>query len=284
MCRFAAYLGKPLLINEVISKPKDSLIKQSASALESDIKINADGFGIGWYNISVSELPAVFVSTSPAWNDVNLKNITHQIVSTCFFGHIRAAEEGSVELFNCHPFHYKQYMLMHNGNIAGFKKIKLAIFNLLHEAYFLNIKGTTDSETLFALWLTFFHRTKQDHAGMIIAWRETLAVIQDLQLSHNIKETSYINALITDGTQITGVRYSSDPSACLSLHYTAGERFTHTKEGVHMTKAFSENKFKSIIIASEIMSLRNKSEWQEIPAQHIIAVDAKKNIDFLSLK
>ncbi len=52
MCRFAAYLGEPLLINEVISKPKDSLIKQSSAALESDVTINADGFGIGWYNSS----------------------------------------------------------------------------------------------------------------------------------------------------------------------------------------------------------------------------------------
>ncbi len=87
MCRFAAYLGRPLLINEVITKPKDSLIKQRSAALESDGTINADGFGIAWYNLTVSEIPAVFVSVAPAWNDVNLKNITHQIVSKCFFDH-----------------------------------------------------------------------------------------------------------------------------------------------------------------------------------------------------
>ena len=82
---------------------------------------------------------------------------------------------------------------MHNGDIAGFKRIKLDIFNLLDECYFYNIKGTTDSETMFALWLTFFHRTRQDHAGMISAWRETLATIQVLQAQHHIKEISYIN-------------------------------------------------------------------------------------------
>ncbi len=282
MCRFAAYLGKPLLMNEVITKPRDSLIKQSSAALESDISINADGFGIGWYNLEVSEIPAVFVSVSPAWNDVNLKNITHQIVSKCFFGHVRAAAEGGVGPFNCHPFHYRKYMLMHNGGIGGFKKIKLDIFNLLDETYFYNIKGTTDSETMFALWLTFFHRTKRDHAGMISAWRETLATIRSLQEKHNIKESSYINSLVTDGTQIVGVRYSSYPDQCLTLHYVYGDDFIHTKEGVHMINAHCKTKPNAIVIASEKLTM-HKHEWDDVPPQHIIAVDPKKNIQLLQL-
>ncbi len=151
------------------------------------------------------------MSSAPAWHDINLKNITHQVVSDCFFGHVRAATESDVQLFNCHPFHYRQYMLMHNGNIGGFKKIKLDIFNLLDGPYFLNIKGTTDSEAMFALWLTFFHRSKGDHAGMIIAWRETLATIHALQERHNVTETSYINSIVTDGKQMVGVRLQFRP-------------------------------------------------------------------------
>lgn len=276
MCRFAAYLGEPILINEVISKPRDSLIKQSSAAKESDVSINADGFGIGWYNSAVTELPAVFVSAAPAWNDINLKNITHQIISNCFFGHVRAAMDTDVQVFNCHPFHYGKYMLMHNGGIGGFKKIKLDMLNLLDAAYFLNIKGTTDSETMFALWLTFFHRTHKDHAGMITAWRETLATIHALQERHNVTETSYINSMVTDGEQMVGVRYSSDPKQCLTLHYIVGEQFIHTKEGVHMSKPNS-TKPKTVIIASEKMTV-HKSEWNDVSPQHIVAVDAKKNI------
>lgn len=281
MCRFAAYLGKPLLINEVISKPKDSLIKQSSSALESEIAINADGFGIGWYHLEISEIPAVFVSVLPAWNDLNLKNITHQIVSTCFFGHVRAAAEGGVGIYNCHPFHYQKYMLMHNGGIGGFKKIKLDIFNLIDDAYFNHIQGTTDSETMFALWLTFFHRTKGDHAGMIAAWRETLATILYLQKQHNVKESSYINSLVTDGTQIVGIRYSSYPDQCLTLHYVYGDEFTHSKDGVHMVNAHCKNPH-AVVIASERLTM-HKQEWEDVPPQHIISVDAKRNIQLLSL-
>src|SRR5450755_4197002 len=104
MCRFIAYVGEPLLINNVVSRAKDSLIKQSFEALESDIALNADGFGIGWYRPDVHPTPAVFVSILPAWNDLNLLNISHLVVSPCFFGHVRAASDRTISHYNCHPF------------------------------------------------------------------------------------------------------------------------------------------------------------------------------------
>jgi hypothetical protein len=52
MCRFIAYLGKPILINDVISKPADSLIKQSIHAMESDVQVNMERLnGVSSYRI-----------------------------------------------------------------------------------------------------------------------------------------------------------------------------------------------------------------------------------------
>ena len=286
MCRFAAYIGAPLLINDVISKPRDSLIKQSLDAKESDIKMNGDGFGIGWYNNSVSQIPAIFVSILPAWNDMNLKNISHQITSTCFFAHVRAAGEGAVALLNCHPFHFHQFMFMHNGGIGGFKKIKLALFNLLDEDCFLNIKGETDTETLFALWLTYFFKAKKTMRtlnSMVTAWQQTITTIEDLQATHQVKQTTYINAAVTDGIHLTTVHYSSNPNDLLSLHYTAGKAFVHTKEGLHMLPSPHKNHFEAILIASERLTIY-ENEWQEIPAQHLIAIDHNKTLQILSVK
>ncbi|PIQ42740.1 MAG: class II glutamine amidotransferase [Gammaproteobacteria bacterium CG11_big_fil_rev_8_21_14_0_20_46_22] len=281
MCRFIAYLGKPLLINDVISKPKDSLIKQSVHALESDVKLNGDGFGIGWYNPSVTNKPGVFVSILPAWNDLNLRNISHQIVSPCFFGHVRAAEEGSVTHDNCHPFHYKHYMFMHNGGIGGYKKIKQALFALLSEEAFLQIHGHTDSEAMFALWLTCFLKTKKTLADMLACWRETLKILEGLQAEYGVNQPSYINALVTDGEEISGVRYSTDPDYFLSLHFLAGREFVHTKEGCHMLPAkFGRND--AVIISSEIVTA-HKNEWREVEKQAVFSVDRHKVISTESL-
>ncbi len=48
-----------------------------------------------------------------------------------------------------------------------------------------------------------------------------------------------------------------------------------------MTKT-TMTKPKTVIIASEKMTV-HKSEWNEVPPQHIVAVDAKKSIQLLVL-
>ena len=66
MCRFVAYLGKrPVLLDSILDAPENSLISQSRHAREGLYGLNADGFGIAWYQHSVDNLPAVFKSILP---------------------------------------------------------------------------------------------------------------------------------------------------------------------------------------------------------------------------
>ena len=127
MCRFIAYIGEPILLDEILFKPKNSLIRQSIHAREASEPLNGDGFGLGWYMVDGHKSPGIFVSTQPAWNDQNLAHISSKIRSGCFFAHVRAASEGGVSKYNCHPFQYKHLLFMHNGGIGGFKKIKRAL-------------------------------------------------------------------------------------------------------------------------------------------------------------
>ena len=49
MCRWLAYSGSPVLLDEVLFKTDHSLIDQSLRALDTSTTTNGDGFGIGWY-------------------------------------------------------------------------------------------------------------------------------------------------------------------------------------------------------------------------------------------
>src|SRR5438876_12361096 len=104
MCRLVAYLGKEVLLEDVLVKPVNSIVMQSLHARESTIPTNGDGFGVGWYASHISPEPALFTSVFPAWNDRNLLNLTAKIKSSCFFAHVRAAGAGGVTNYNCHPF------------------------------------------------------------------------------------------------------------------------------------------------------------------------------------
>ena len=118
MCRFAAYLGKkPITLARIIDKPSHSLINQSRKARIGTFGLNADGFGIAWYNQNIDPIPAIFKSIQPAWNDQNLRHITSKVESTCFIGHVRASTIGNVNTVNCHPFSFENFAFVHNGTI-----------------------------------------------------------------------------------------------------------------------------------------------------------------------
>ena len=101
MCRWLAYTGSPVFVDEIILKPEHSLIDQSLSANSGATPTNGDGFGLGWYG--AKETPGIYRSIRPAWNDRNLRNLAEQIESGHFIAHIRAATGTAVQQTNCHP-------------------------------------------------------------------------------------------------------------------------------------------------------------------------------------
>ena len=122
MCRWLAYSGSPVLLEELLVKPVHSLIDQSKHSRLGATTLNGDGFGVGWYG--APETPGVFHGTEPAWNDRNLRDIAAHISSPLIFAHIRASTGTAVQETNCHPFRHKNWLWMHNGAIRDFPRVK----------------------------------------------------------------------------------------------------------------------------------------------------------------
>lgn len=119
MCRWIVYAGtEPVNLGDLIMRPAVSLISQSFSAVwhpgfsnQNNAVLNADGFGVGWYNETG---PFVFKSVHPAWSDANLAELKDYIQSLMIFAHVRAASPGSIVSHeNCHPFKFGRLMFMH---------------------------------------------------------------------------------------------------------------------------------------------------------------------------
>jgi len=60
MCRWRAYLGSPVRIEDLLFEPTHSLIAQSLHSQLGAETTNGDGFGIGWYG--VGDTPGTFHS------------------------------------------------------------------------------------------------------------------------------------------------------------------------------------------------------------------------------
>jgi glutamine amidotransferase len=273
MCRFVAYLGREVLLEQVLVKPENSLVRQSIRAREqSSVPTNGDGFGVGWYAPVVNEYPALFTSIFPAWSDKNLLNLTAKIASPCFFGHVRAASVGGINPYNCHPFIYKRWMLMHNGDVGNFCNVKRHLRRLLDDEYYHWIQGETDSEHIFALFLQLAKGKNLDDMNQVAdVMRETINELNHLVSVYGEGAPSYINLCLTDGLQMLAVRYCSDPNKKFeSLHYFVG--YGDATSPLR-ARSHEEEKPTFILVASEKLT-HWTGRWQTIPEDHFLLVDA----------
>jgi glutamine amidotransferase len=153
MCRWLAYSGTPIKLEELLLKREHSLIDQSLHSRMGATTTNGDGFGVGWYD--EGETPRLYRSVHPAWNDQNLRELAAGISSHLFFAHIRASTGSAIQETNAHPFRHGRWLWMHNGLIREFPRLRRELMFAIDESLFSSVAGTTDSETMFYLALTF---------------------------------------------------------------------------------------------------------------------------------
>jgi predicted glutamine amidotransferase len=288
MCRFVAYLGKPIIIDEVLLKPANSLVHQSYSAGEMSETLNGDGFGLGYYVHQISERPGLFRSITPAWNNSNLLYNASLIQTDCLFAHIRAATKGGISENNTHPFHFGQFLMMHNGSVPKFSRIKRKLLSLLSDELFHWIQGQTDTEHIFALFMQYLDEMRDsgpplNEDQIKQCYQKTFDMVQQLKEEAGIgDEVSTFNMMATDGHRIFGTRYSSNPEAqTRTLYYSAGSSF-HNEDGVsRMIQDGSSAK--AVLIVSEKLSAYEE-DWIPIPPNHFIAIDKNLEIQLSAME
>ncbi len=213
MCRWLGYSGGRIKLSELLFKPKNNLIDQSMSSRSAETPTNADGFGVGWYGLN--DQPGLFRSIRPAWNDFNLRDLSDNVESHLFLAHVRATSMATVQETNCHPFRYKNWLFVHNGEIFEIEKIRRDLLMAVAPKYFENILGTTDSELMFHLALTF--GLEQDPPR---ALSRMAGFIEKTGREHGIPESLWMTLGVTDGTNLFSVRYASDQQAPTLYHST----------------------------------------------------------------
>ena len=206
MCRWMAYSGDPILAKDLLFEPKHSIIDQSLNAdLGMGVTTNGDGFGIGWYREGGGAAPTVFKGTHPAWNDENLREIATQISTPLLFAHVRASSGTPVERSNCHPFRHGKWLWMHNGSLAGFPAMRRDLMMAVDPALYPMIQGTTDTEALFFLALTF--GLAEDPPGAVA---RAVGFVEQVGHRHQIAYPVHMTVATSDGESIWVFRYSSE--------------------------------------------------------------------------
>jgi glutamine amidotransferase len=198
-----AWSGQPLLMDELLFKTRHGLVDQSLHSRMGAETTNGDGFGVGWYG--AGDGPALYHSVAPAWGDTNLQELAAHIESPLFLAHVRATSGTAVQQTNCHPFRHGRWLFVHNGVLAGFHAMRRELMLAVDPDLFADFYGSTDSEVLFRLALTF--GLEDDPVGGL---ERAVGFVEATALRYGIEHAVQASFGLSDGTRLWAVRYSTE--------------------------------------------------------------------------
>ena len=261
MCRWLAYSGSPVLLEDLLYKPEHSLIAQSMHSTMGAEATNGDGFGVGWY--TDRDTPGVFRSIEPAWNDRNLRDLSAHLRSPRVFAHIRAAIGSPVQQTNCHPFRQGRWLWMHNGYIDGFHAMKRDLALAVEPDRFADMEGTTDSEMLLFLALTY--GLEEDPPTAVA---RAVGLVEETARRHNITFPMQGTLATTDGATTWAFRYSSEGRSRSLFHSTDVATLRQQYPETPQLHLLSDDA--RLVVSEPLGDLRGA--WQEVPEASYVGI------------
>jgi predicted glutamine amidotransferase len=261
MCRWMAWLGQPLLVDELLFKSQHGIVDQALHARMGAEPTNGDGFGLGWYG--TGDGPAVYRSVSPAWGDANLRDLAAHVESPLFLTHVRAAIGSPVQTTNCHPFRRGNRLFVHNGYIEDFPRLRRDLVLAVAPELFPSIMGSTDSEVIFNLALTF--GLEDDPIG---ALERTVGLVESVGHDHGVAAPMQGTFGLSDGAALWAVRYASGGSARSLFASTEADSIRRLHpENPRLQRLHHEDR---LIVSEPFSDL--PGVWREIPEATAVTV------------
>ena len=254
MCRWLAYSGSPVLMHDLLYRPKHSLIDQSLHSTMGAETTNGDGFGVGWYG--VGEAPGVFHSIEPAWNDRNLRVLSAHIESPLVFAHIRASSGTAVQQTNCHPFQHGRWLWMHNGLIRDFHQVKRDLVYTIDPSLYPLIEGSSDSEVFFFLALTL--GLEDDPPAAV---ESAVGLIEETGKRHGVEHPIQMTVATTNGKKVWAFRYSSERDSRTLFYSTDVQTVRELHPEVEVLRELSDEA--RFIVSEPLRELTGA--WNEVP-------------------
>jgi len=261
MCRWLAYSGNAIPLETLLFTAEHNLIEQSRHAQLATTPTNGDGFGVGWYG--EREFPGLYRSIRPAWNDFNLHDIAAQVDSRLFLAHLRATSHAAIQETNCHPFRYRNWLFVHNGYIREIEKLHRQLLFDVAPELFGEIRGSTDSELMFHLALTF--GLEQDPLGGLA---RMVGLVEATGRECGVEKPLKMTIGLSDGESIWAVRYASDGEGPSLYH----SRDVEDLRGLNPQIASTLGEDARVIVSEPIG--RYAEVWEEIPQSTSLCVRA----------
>ncbi|RYG85372.1 class II glutamine amidotransferase, partial [bacterium] len=151
------------------------------------LRVRAEGGTLGW-GVGFYQGDEVLMRRRPLDEraEVSIADIGGDVRADIAVGHVRAATVGSHRVENTHPFRYRQWLFAQTGTVAHFDAVRERLVASVPEFLRSGIRGETDAEVVFHVFLSFLHDAGRLNSGAVDApllreaLRSTLAVVDGI--------------------------------------------------------------------------------------------------------
>ncbi|CCQ17567.1 putative uncharacterized protein [Rhodococcus sp. AW25M09] len=208
MCRHLGYVGVDASVGSLLTEGEHSLRTQSfaPSEMRGGGTINADGFGVAWWDDDKSA--HTYRNPMPMWTDPAVDDVLPQVRSTSVIAAVRSATVGMpVERSACAPFTDGRWAFSHNGVVFGWPQSMAELWSEIPPIDALALPAPTDAA---ALWIVLRNllRTNDPESALRMLVQRVLATSPDARL----------NFLLGDGDTL----YATAVYHSLSVRRTEG--------------------------------------------------------------
>lgn len=296
MCRAIVYIGEKTNMYPFTHLSHNSLLNQSTNPkyMRHGFNLTGNGFICWQHHANKKSKPILYKSKLLPFYDYVFEMQAKNIETDCFITHIRGGALSSGVVLtapNAHPFLFEGTNIslahnggLHNGTIEQQLAINTEISRKTAAKWYSQIRGTTDSEYIYALLLTCLdnYLNQPIEKALANAVFDTFDIIKKIRTKFNVRYASPVNLFIANGDFISVVRYTFDfglfndnlsqkHMTFYSLWYTYGKSFEKFNDNYQMVPG----KKSSICFASEPLS-KDTSSWLEVPEYSIITIKKGK--------
>jgi glutamine amidotransferase len=271
MCRLYAFRSS------LRSAVHQSLLA-AENALAQQSKEHPDGWGIGYY---VDDYPHLYRNPAQALEDGLFQELGGVVSTYTLLGHIRKASVGPVNLLNCHPFQFGNWLFAHNGEIAAYNEapdVRQGVCDLVSPRFKRHLLGSTDSEVIFYVFLSRLAARFEDFHlpglpfGAVA--EELRATVDDVVAISDTcgEQLTKLTLIVTNGNLMVGHRFR------MPLHMSTFKTQCPESDGCSFYRpsmceaAVNDGIVRHLVLTSE-KPAENPNVWRELEDGETVGVD-----------
>jgi predicted glutamine amidotransferase len=188
-----------------------------ALAFETEqLRVRSKGTPLGW-GIGFYQGGEVLMRRRPIDDrtDIDVAKLAADVRADLLIGHVRSATVGALRTENTHPFRYRQWLYAQTGTLPEFEQVRDRLVSSVPEFLRGGIRGETDAEMLFHVFLSFLHDAGRLNdatvdAGFVReALRSSLAVVDGITAEVG-GAPSDLNLLVANGDAVVAVHRANE--------------------------------------------------------------------------